>query len=352
VILKINDRIRNRRIDYFESFNLSMKHDAVASSFSFAGYFNPENADQKDLYCIGHYHIATIEHNGELLLTGYILSQDFTTSSVNHLVDVGGYSMAGVLEDSNLPYFNIGGSLQNDGLTLRQIATKYLEKFGLNIIVDAAVAAEMDKPYAKTTMKDTQSIKNYLTELASQRNVIMSHDAHGNVVFTRARTNAAPILFYGEGTPFKTMSLKFNGQGMHSHITVVKQAEEGASNAEATVTNPYVPFVYRPRVVEQDSGNETETEQAAKNVLASELKNLRLIITTDRWEIDGKVIKPNNIISVVNPDVYLFKRSKWFIESVDLKGNSKELTATLTCVLPEVYSGETPKYLFEGINLH
>jgi prophage tail gpP-like protein len=140
---------------------------------------------------------------------------------------------------------------------------------------------------------------------------------------------------------------------MHSHITVMKQADSNGGNAgEFTIENPYVPFVYRPKVITQSSGDDNDTEKAARNILSDELKNLKLTIVTDRWEVNGKMLKPNNIISVTNPDIYLYKSADWFIESIDFVGDEKQTTATLHCVLPEVYNGKTPKYLFSGINLH
>jgi prophage tail gpP-like protein len=87
-------------------------------------------------------------------------------------------------------------------------------------------------------------------------------------------------------------------------------------------------------------------------MLSQELKNIKLTINLDRWEIDGKLIKPNSIIAVKNPEIYLFQKSNWFIESVRFIGDEKQRTATLTCVLPSVYDGSTPSYIFEGINLH
>jgi prophage tail gpP-like protein len=140
---------------------------------------------------------------------------------------------------------------------------------------------------------------------------------------------------------------------MHSDITVIKQADSDGGNAgEATIKNPYVPFVFRPKVVTQNSGDDNDTEQAAKNILAAELKNLTLTIVTDRWELDGKMLKPNNIISVLNPEVYIYKKTNWFIEQIDYTGDQEKTVATLKCVLPEVYNGGTPKSIVEGINLH
>jgi len=65
------------------------------------------------------------------------------------------------------------------------------------------------------------------------------------------------------------------------------------------------------------------------------------------WEIEGKVIKPNQIITVRNPELYLYKKSNWFIESVQLDGDETQTVATITCVLPETYNGGTPSYIFE-----
>lgn len=362
MILKINDRIRNRQVKYFNQFNLSLKYDAVGSAFAFQFYFNPDNQEHKELACIGHFHECTVEHNGELLLTGVILSEAFKSGPVREMVPISGYSLPGVLEDCEIPPSVY--PLQNDGLSLKQIAEKLIEPFKLKMSVDTSVAAKMNAKYETTTAKESQSVKSYLTELAAQKNIIISHNEKGELLFTSAKTNRQPIAtfkeearetFSVEGKSISTgMDLSFNGQAMHSHITVMKQADSDGGNAgESTVRNPFViGSVYRPRVIVQNSGDDNDTEQAAKNALAAELKNLKLTIRTARWEIDGKIIKPNNIISVTNPEIYLYKESKWFVESIDFVGDNTKTIATLNCVLPCVYDGTTPEYLFKGINLH
>jgi prophage tail gpP-like protein len=356
MILKINDRIRTRKVDKFDKFNVNLRYDSVASTFAFNGYFDPDYIEHKELYCVSHYHMATLEHNGELLLTGTILAENFNSSSIRQPVSVAGYSLPGVLEDCQIQP-SPSDYLQFNGLTLKQIATKLAAPFGLTVQVDPSVAGKMNDVFDVTKATPSESIKNFLSELASQKNIIISHNEKGNLLFTRAKTNKTPILNYGgDGIPCPEMSLSFDGQAMHSHITVIKQQStksNGNSNAgQSQVKNPYVPYVFRPRVILQNSGDDIDTELAAKNALSAELKNIKLVFTTDRWEIDGKIIKPNNLITVINPEVYLYKRTTWFIDQIEFKGDNKSTTATLTCVLPEVYSGETPKYIFAGINLH
>lgn len=349
--IRINDRIRNRRIEFFNNFKLSLRYDSIASSFSFSFYFDPENQEHVDMACIGHYHLATVEHNGQLLLTGFVLSEGFTDSAQKELVSFGGYSLPGVLEDCEIPPSLY--PLQSDGLSLREIAQKLIAPFGIKMTVDAAVASKMDAVYETTTAKESEKIKTFLSRLAAQKNIIISHTAEGKLLFTQANTRQKPILNFDGGIPFTRMALSFNGQAMHSQITVMKQADVDGGNAgESTINNPYVPFVFRPRVAIQDSGNDNDTAQAARNLLSAELKNLKLTIEMDRWEIDGNIIMPNNVITVINPKVYLFKKTEWFIEAVSLAGDNKSQTATLECVLKSVYDGSTPKYIFEGINLH
>lgn len=386
MILRINDRIRNRKVEHFNSFRFNLRYDSVASTFSFNAYFNPENSEHKDLFCIGHYHKCTLEHNGELLLTGYILSQVFNSGSSKELIGLGGYSLPGVLEDCHIFPDKVSKSdpilsntsildtlvnsvkqlitesssypLQSDTLSLKEIASKLITPFGLKMIIDPVVSKDMDSPFESTNAGETQTIKDYLTELAAQKNIILTHNEYGNLVFTRAKTDQQPVLDFGE-IPGTSMSLSFNGQNMHSHISVLKQQdfEEDESVADEfknqfTVRNPYVPYVFRPKVVVQTSGTSKDTPKVAKSALASELRSLTLKITIDRWDINKKLIKPNSIVAVKNPDIYLYDRTKWFVEEVEYSGDNESMTAVLTCVLPEVYNGKTPEYLFKGINEH
>lgn len=339
-------KIKGQKIEFFNEFEMSMKYDSVASTFSCRFYFDPKNGKIAELAHVGHYHKMTVEHNDETLITGFILSQSFFDSPVKSLASLGGYSLSGVLEDCEIPTSLY--PLQSDGLTLREIAQKLIAPFGLAMVVDPAVSSKMDEVYDTSTASVTQTVKGYLNEMASQKNIIVSHTSAGALFFTKAATGKKPILDLQQGIPGTTMSLSFNGQGMHSHITVVKEPDEDGGNAgESTITNPFVPYVFRPRVITQNSGDDIDTEQCAKNALAAELKNIKLTITTDRWEIGGKVIKPNNIITVTDPEIFLYDKTRWFIESVSLKGDHISTTATITCVLPEVYDGNIPHNFFE-----
>tara|TARA_R110002012_G_scaffold4881_1_gene22306 strand:+ start:3169 stop:4227 length:1059 start_codon:yes stop_codon:yes gene_type:complete len=338
---------RHYQVSSFNKFSLLLKYDSVASAFSFSFYFDPENFEHKLLFQPGHYHKVDVEHNDELLIRGWILSQGFGESSNKVLSSVNGYSLSGVLEDCQIPVDLY--PLQADKKNLREISQRLVSKFPFSIQIDDSVSSKMEEIYDVTTANESDTIKKYLSSLASQKNIILSHTPKGNLLFTKAKANSKPIFFFQPGLESITeMTLKFNGQKMHSDITVQKQAGiNGGNSGQSTLKNPFVPYVYRPRVLNQNSGDDNDTSEAAQNVLSSEIKNLVLTIKTSMWELDGKVIKPNQVISVRNPEIYLYKKSNWFIESVLLEGDEKQTTATLTCVVPEVYTGGTPDYVFE-----
>jgi len=422
--LTINDRIRNRKISLFNRVRVSLKFDSVASTFAFEYYFNPDNNEHKQLSCIGHYHIAKLTHNGETLLTGYVLSIAFNGNATRQLVTIGGYSLPGVLEDCEIPIGLEGMSLDNEGKSLKDIALRYLKPFGLGLKIDESVIVQasndiseeapalqptntipldappmpieellqpqfvfplaepegtldkwgmfitpwgndessvtdkMNADILKSTAQVGKTIKSYLAMLGSYKNIILSHDEQGNVVFTKAKKQAKPVASYSQGLSATSMSLSFNGQQMHSHITCVQQltsSDEASVDTarQSTVRNPFVPYVFRPKtiVVSNPDDGVDYTLTSAKNALAAELRGLKLIITTTSWTFpNGKIIRPNNVISVINSEIYLYKTSRWFIEEVELYGDEKEQIAKLTCVLPSVYDYTQPTYYFEGIN--
>lgn len=347
MVLKINDRIKIRTVQFFNNFSLDLIYDSIASTFKFSFYFDPENHDQEELSCVSHFHEAQLFYNGELLITGYILSQAYVSDVQRELVNISGYAKAGVLEDCQIPPSLY--PLQSDGLSLIQIAQKFTKPFDLSIYVDGSVSAKMNLAYEKTTANESQSIKDYLTELAIQRDIILTHDSGGDLLFTKAKTNLKPIIAFDQSNFMGAtqMQLSFAGQGLHSEITVIKQADsKGGEAGQYTIYNPFVPIVYRPKVIVQSSGDVNSLQETAQQALAAEIKSIVLTITTDRWVINGKILKPNNLISVVNPEIYLYKKTNWFIESISFEGDSEKTIATIKCVLPCVYDGSVPVNVF------
>lgn len=347
-------KIGQRKLDLYNGVTVALQYDSVASGFSFDFYFEPENADHRAMFKPGAYHPVTIEHEGELLLTGTLLSPTFRSSAVRELMSVIGYSKTGVLEDCEIP--PSAYPLQSNGLSLEQIAQKILKPFGLKLIVDGSVSSKAKAKYDISTASDGQSCKAYLAELAGQKHVMLTHDENGNLLLTQAKTSSAPVFDFTKGMPGVHMELSFDGQKMHSEITLIKQQTKGwkdgshkkGNAGQAAVKNPFVPAdVFRPRVNRQTSGKTVDTANASRNMLSEELQGIPVTIELDRWTLGGKLVRPNTIVTIMNPELYLFTKTRFFVASVVFHGDNNAETCTLTCVPPSVFSSETPVNFFE-----
>ncbi|MDD5013671.1 MAG: hypothetical protein PHW73_01035 [Atribacterota bacterium] len=343
---ELSIKISGQKFDNWNNFKLSLAYNSVASTFSFDGLVLTK--EQKQLFKPLSYHACQVHFENELLLTGTIISTSTSIDNNKNLGGISGYAKPGVLEDCPVPISLY--PLQSDGMTLREISEKLLKPFEISIVVDSQVSAEMDKKYEKSTADPSSSVKDYLCELAKQRNIVITHTASGSLLFTRAQSDKQSIATYIEGKPSTRISLSTNGQGLHSEITVQKQATIGTDVAgEETIKNNLI-SIFRPTVTNQTSGDNNDTSNSAKMVRASELKNITLTIETDRWKwYDGKklyMIKPNEIIEVESPSNFINKRTRFFVESVDLTGNQEGVNAVINCVMPETYSGEEPKNIF------
>lgn len=358
--LTIYDRFKVRTVKFFNEFELSLNYDSFGSTFSFSYYFEPDNPDHKELSCVSHDHECVVSHNGEILITGFAMTQEYSDEPEKKLATISGYSKPGLFTDCNIPPEMY--PLQNDGVSLATIAKKMVDrwsKWKIGLTIDPEVADIVNKPFKTVTASETDLISTYLTNLATQKSVVISHDEKGNLLLTKAKTDQKPFMEFDrskkEMMPMTGSKLQYNGQIMHSHITVVKQASSDGGNAgEVTIRNPYCPIVFRPKVVSQTSGDDIDTKEAALRELAKELEEgLKVTIKTDRWiGPDGKIIKPNSIISIIDPELYIYVKSNLFVRSIDFVGNQEATTATLNCVIPEAFSNQVPTSIFAGINMH
>jgi prophage tail gpP-like protein len=331
--------VNNNRVTHFNSFELSLKFNAIASSFGTNFYFDPTKESHKELLRPGTYQNCKLFHEGELLLNGTILSSEFVSEPEAKSVSIGGYSKAGILEDCTIPVELY--PLQTDGLSVLDIAKRLCGYFGIKV-TDKSGSNLITKQIEESNAKEDQTIKKYLADLAAQRNVVLGHDNAGNVVFTRANVNGTPLFKIDEATDYLSAKLSFDGQGMFSSTTVLKEADDKPDSepAQATETNNLVRNIDRPRVVVQSTGDEFDTKEAAKMAVNSNKKGVKLIISLDKWELDGVMVKPNNLIRVQIDDLFLFNPVNFFIESVNFVDNPEGKSAELTCVLPEVYGAK------------
>lgn len=340
--------INGKQYDHFQDFVMTKIFDSLASTFSFNGYFDTTNAAHRRIFRPLSYSTVQIFEDRRLLLTGTILNHTFNVGPKNNLVALSGYSTPGILGKVSIPT-NLY-PLETNQKTLVEITERLIEPFGISLVVDPSVSEDANRAYEKTTAKDKQSIGSYIAQLASQRNIIISHTENGELLFTRPRKNRASIATYRDNMPSTNIQLSTNGDEMHSELTVQKQSTIGSDlTGDSTVINPLI-GQFRPLVKEQTKGAAIDAENAALNAISAELKNINVSVETDRWEwFDGRVVSMldvNQYIDIISPENYIAQRANFFVNQIVFEENAEGRKAILNVVLPETFNGDTPRNIF------
>lgn len=283
------------------------------------------------------------------------------------------------------------GSIEFKNLSLAQIAERIVSGLGIGAVaIDENVKDACNKLYTSIAAEPTQTISDFLDMLATHRGVVLSHTNDGHLLFTKCKAekqsktteilvpvkpapfsskisgapdstaygnstiqfDSKPIYNFAPGeTTYTNMDLKCDGQKMHSYIEVLAQTplnDDGTEGnaAFSSANNPYVKNTFRYTRKIQTSGYDVDTPDTVRTALGNEIAAITLTIDIRGWELNGKLVTPNQIITAYNPGCYLYNKTRFFIEAVDLKSTPKGKTATLTCVLPYVYNDEDVVNIF------
>lgn len=287
------------------------------------------------------------------------------------------------------------GSKETNGLApnLFQLCQILLKKYGIPVIADEELTADplFNAPFNNIEIAAEMSVIELLDEYAQKRNVVLSHTADGMLLITRAKATSKKLtarkyaviegqyegkldVYRNDGYTADTQQIKveerevlfsfdrsnclrmkhgYNGQAMHRVIQVLQQAATSDATggiATGSSVNPYVPADSRGLRFRRESqriGDADTVNPTARMLVGDELKNITLSIDIEGWELNNFFVAPNQIVTVINPYVYLFKQTKWFIREVNLTVNKLAYTATLNCVLPECYNKELIKSIYK-----
>lgn len=334
-------KINNKFYNFFDDVAVNLTLDSIASTFSFKARFNPNNSNHRLIFKpLTYPKVQIFDDNDTLMFTGVIVNTKLPSSNTPSLASVSGYSLPGVLEDSTIPY--TAYPLEKINVNLKDIVDRLLINFNLKYVIDNSVSSDANIQYKKTVADVSETVKSYLAKLCAQRNIVLSHNEKGELLFFRPNINAKPKLFLNKENTL-SMELNVNGQGIHSEISVIRQPSKENNNLSPvdSLTNIMV-WKYKPLVKILSSGSDTETKKATDNVLSSELKNISFTATLNRFEN----IKVGDIIDVQNDEIYLFERTKLMVSSISLKENVKGRTTVLNLSMPQTYSGELTKNIF------
>jgi len=368
-------KIENKFFNHFSNLTLKFNLDTFASVFSFDARFDPLNIEHQKIFKpLTYPKIEIFSNDMDLLLTGNIVNNDFASSKTPQLVSFSGYSKSGILEDVTMPpkFYNfqeknktlfetaaeladdvldnigidlgVDYSLEKNNQSLKEISAELLGLFGINQVIESNVANKMNLVYEKAVAQPTQSVASFLTQLASQRNIVIGHTKKGDVYYFKAFIGSKPVRSY-DSSNLLSSKMAINGRAFHSDITVRRQPSdenEGVSTLDS-VRNPNVRQI-RSVCKILSSGDDTSTIEAAQNVLAAELRGIQLGLELPK--IDYELLC-GQIIEFINPELFIYKKQKFVINEIIYKEDSEADTMTVNCLTPEAFTGGIPTNIFE-----
>ena len=334
-------KINGKFYDFFNNIAIIFKLDAIASTFSFVGRFDVNNSFHREIFRPLSYNEVEIFNSlGNLIFTGVIVNTSLGSSSNRTLQKISGYSKAGILEDCTIPYALY--PLEKIKVSLDDVVSSIVSRYNLNYTVDSSVSNDMSLIYEKTVAQPSETIKSFIAKLAAQRNIILSHDEKGGLVFYRPDTKAKPKFFFTEENTL-TMSLDINGQSIFSEISVIRQPSKSNSSLSPvdTIKNELVKYD-RTIVKVMSSGEDTDTKKAADNFLAEQLKSISFKLSLNRI-IN---LKCGDIVEVLNPEIYLFNRTRLIVSSYSITHDGNKESMNINLAIPETFTGESPVNIF------
>lgn len=134
-------KIQGQHFKYWNNFSLNLVYNSLGSTFSFEGL--TITPDQKRLFMPLSYHRCEVLFGAQKLLTGTLLNTGTGLENTISLNAISGYSLPGVLEDCEIPLDVY--PLQFDNMSVKDIVEKLIKPFGLALVVDSSVEAEVNK---------------------------------------------------------------------------------------------------------------------------------------------------------------------------------------------------------------
>lgn len=332
---------------YFSEININLLLNTIGSTFQFTG-LNENNPATDGIFKPFGYTPCTVWYvdqttgEQEKLISGLIVNPGLSVEKTPKLNSVSGFSKTGIFENINIPTALYPLERKNVGLDV--IAKELCDYFGITLKIFEAAKADAAKPFEKTKASPTETIKSYLSKLCRQRDITLAHDNQGRLLLYKILNVIEAQSLIDENDQTLKISTSPNGQQMHTSVTVINEADINDNNAgETTINSPFVEAdIKLPKVTTLKDGDNQDTGKLARSIVASEARNMPIVIEKEGWLFAGRLVRAGFFLEVIAPSI-LKRKTKMIVESVQFKATpSGGKTLTITAVLPCVYTGIPP----------
>jgi len=285
---------------------------------------------------------VVITVGGSALFTGTMVAVSPVVENGQKIVSVSGYSLPGVLNDCTPPASAF--PLEFNELGLQEIATSLAAPFGISV----EFKADQGPIFERVACEPGQRVLTFLTELAKQRNLIISSSPLGALVFLQSSQGGGSVANFAQGSaPLLSVTPFFSPQEYYSHITGIEPVIVGLEGSQFTVKNPRLLGVIRPltfKAPDTEDSDVLATVEAKAGRMFANMVSYSIRLATWR-DPSGDLWQPNTAIKLIAPDAMIYKEYEFIIRSIQFEQDSKTQTATLNLVMPGAFSGKIPESL-------
>lgn len=333
--------INGDRFRYWTSVRIRDSIDAI-TTVDFTAPFEHDAPGYREAFKPFNFTPVEVTIGGVRKFTGRMVAVNPQISGNSRTLSISCYSLPGVLNDCNASPSTYPIEYKN--LRLEDITDKLLKPFGFT----TEFLADQGAPFDKVSCGVSTKIWSFLVSLAEQRNLILTDDNNGNLIFSISVEAGQPRAILTQGSPpVMSVTPTFDPQKYYSDITGIETVSAGLEGAKFTVKNTFLKGILRPYVftVQDTKGGDVKTAVQVKAArMFANMVSYSLRVNTWRDPV-GNLWIPNTTIKLTAPDAMIYSEYEFLIRSVEFEKVSNSEIAILNLIFPGTFRGEIPESL-------
>ena len=332
--------IDNNLFSYFTDYSITFEIDTF-DTFSFSAPFDKDLFNYRESFRPFSYKPVAIYYGKNLILTGVLLAPESSATPGRKEVSIKGYSKPGILNDCMMPISSF--PLEFNNQTLKQITPSICKSYGLKY----RFLSSSGNPFEKVSIGIDKNAFSFLSDLSTQRGLLLSNDTQGNLIFWKSGTGNNIASFKEGDLPFISCNSTFNYQSFYSHITGITSTTESKNSAKYTYENKYLTkmgILRNYNFIASDS-KDSEIKQAVlakAGQMFGECVSYELKVQGHK-DRGGSLYEKNKLISLYSPNAMIYKETILLIKSLTMSHTINGDMTSFDLVLPGSYTGEIPE---------
>lgn len=324
------------------------------SSVSFSAPFEADRAEFRETFRPFTYkplslHILNPETNAsDALFTGTMINIDPVIESHSRSVQVSGYGAPAVMGDCSMPVETL--PIEFNGEHLRDIAIRLAAAFELSVVFNAEDGAR----FGRVALEVSDTPASFLSKLARQRNLVMTDDVDGNLVFQQSAPPGLPVARLQQGVlPLHQVMPQFSPQEYFSEVTGFAPTKGSRLGSRFTVQNRFLNqtgdtvSTIRPKSFKLEDTDDADAPDGTNAKIGRMFGNMcSYNLEVPSWrDPQGALWTPNTTLTLLAPDAMVYNETELLVREVTLRQDPKKESATLNVVLPGAFNGAQPETL-------